>query len=733
MVKYNYYPMHMHLHSCHQPGASMEGHIFNAHNLGMKYIRFTDHDTRTGRKKHHVDSFDFAKGAISYEDYHGYDVGWKAFGNPTINFDNSSMILSSMSNETCGVELYSSGRRHSVSLLASLSINLGAHAVIPDGARALIDIRLSQRPPEHKPAHYRYVFGKANSGVSEHIKEKEMSISENGVYKLNVSDDVGSTPEIGGLDNAFDTISIILEGVGARIAINKLEFEVLDHFDDVIKKQRMLAAEIGKKYGVKPFVTTEISGAGLHKNVFSEKVPVIDYREYSYKMDDMDAIAHVRNYGGTFSYNHPLEKSEYKRREFTKEEMDFILSREISTLTASRALGADAMEVGFVEGRGRFTMEDHLRLWDMLSMSGVFITGYGDSDSHYNDKGWLSGNNFATWIAADSRLDFPIGEEVFNDSVKAGRVYMGDPVYLRDSIYFRCNGEEMGSVMLRNTTHTCEFGMSNASVGWVICAMVNGELHKTWTVEEQGKVEVTFEVDIKHPVNLARVEVYNEKGRCILLTNPIYFVNQKTFVGEIPAERICPDKAVITEYNGDIDLPYEIFSLRSQRILHIGDTHTRDYAHYIKLVEKTKPDVIIHTGDMADEVKVGRIPGTRNEYISKIKLLLEVLGNSGARVIIVPGNNDLPDVIRRLLSTAEVYPVNSIVKIDGVECRVGHQVSRMTYDKRWSFYGHGFTGEDWEYSRNDPENECRFNAAECSYVCSVREGLFWDIPDPKTR
>lgn len=731
MVKYTYYPMHMHLHSCHQPGGSMEGHIFNAHSLGMKYIRFTDHDTRTGRKKRNVDSFDFTKGAISYEDYPGYEVGWKTFGDAKIEFDESSMILSSASDEACGIEFYSSGRRHSVSLLADFAIMLGAHVVVPVGARVVIDIRLSQRPPEHKPAHYRYVFGEAHLGVSEHIKEKGISISEDGAYQLNVSDDVNLSPEIGGLDNAFDTISIILEGAGTRIAVNKLEFKVEKHFDDVIKKQRKIAAEIGNKYGIKPFVTTEISGAGLHKNVFSENVPVIDYRAYSYKMDDMDAIAHVRNYNGTFSYNHPLEKSEYKRRDFTKEEKDFILLREISTLTASQALGADAMEIGFVEGRGRFTLDDHLRLWDMLSMSGVFITGYGDSDSHYNYQGWFSGNNFATWIAADSRLAFPIQEEVFNDSIKAGRVYMGDPVYLRDSIYFRCDGEEMGSVLFSNKTHTCEFGLSNASAGWLIRAIVNGEVYKTWTVKEQGKVDVTFDAIVKYPVNLARVEVYNEAGRCILLTNPIYFVNQKTFVGEIPAERICPDKDVKIEYNGDIELSNEIFNLRSQRVLHIGDTHARDYAHYIKLVEKTRPDVIIHTGDMADEVKVGRIPRTRNEYISKIKLLLEVLGNSGARVIIVPGNNDLPDVIKRLLPTAEIYPVNSVVEIDGVECRVGHQVSRMTFDKKWSFYGHGFTGETWDYSQNDPERECRFNAAECSYILSVREGAFWDIPDPK--
>ncbi len=39
---YTYHPMHMHLHTCFQPGMSMAAHMYNTHKLGMKYIWFTD-------------------------------------------------------------------------------------------------------------------------------------------------------------------------------------------------------------------------------------------------------------------------------------------------------------------------------------------------------------------------------------------------------------------------------------------------------------------------------------------------------------------------------------------------------------------------------------------------------------------------------------------------------------------------------------------------------------------
>lgn len=48
MEQYIYHGIAMHRHTCHQPGSSMEAHIYNAHQLGMQYIRFTDHDTRVG-------------------------------------------------------------------------------------------------------------------------------------------------------------------------------------------------------------------------------------------------------------------------------------------------------------------------------------------------------------------------------------------------------------------------------------------------------------------------------------------------------------------------------------------------------------------------------------------------------------------------------------------------------------------------------------------------------------
>ena len=185
-------------------------------------------------------------------------------------------------------------------------------------------------------------------------------------------------------------------------------------------------------------------------------------------------------------------------------------------------------------------------------------------------------------------------------------------------------------------------------------------------------------------------------------------------------------------FEGDIALP-DLTAFTGERILHIGDTHSDHYPYYRALIERVKPDVILHTGDMADEVKVGRIPGTRYEYLSKIRVLLDIMKSSGARLIIVPGNNDLPDEIARIAPEAEIYPVNTEITLSGVPCRIGHQVAKMTFDKPYALYGHGLTGETWQYERNDGAEHRRFNVMWGSFVYDLAHGRYARVPLPGQR
>lgn len=193
------------------------------------------------------------------------------------------------------------------------------------------------------------------------------------------------------------------------------------------------------------------------------------------------------------------------------------------------------------------------------------------------------------------------------------------------------------------------------------------------------------------------------------------------------------DKEIMyAEYTGEIELPRWVSAGEGNLLLHISDTPSRHYPYYRELIKRVAPKVLIHTGDMADEVKVGRIEGVREEYLAKMSVMCEIIRSSMAeRAIIVPGNNDLYDEIVARAGSREVYRENKVVEIAGRECRLGHSVRHITFDKEWSFYGHGFTGETWAYESNRVGGECRFNACFGSTVINLDTGEFYQIELPE--
>ena len=317
--------------------------------------------------------------------------------------------------------------------------------------------------------------------------------------------------------------------------LDLFEISSVYNYDEVIVRQRAVAEKIGKKYGIKPFVTTEISGAGQHKNCFSTWVPVLDYSKE--KITTEMAIAHVKAHGGIFSYNHPFESSKYKRVEFTREQLDGVVAYEIDHLASNKVYGASLMEVGFPIGRGLFTINDHLTLWDNLAYRGVFITGYGDSDSHKSNSAWFVNNNFASWIGVDEDIPHPVPEEKFIEAMVAGRIYMGDPVELCGEVEFGCLGAAMGSVIVSDGgEYPITLRLTDVKPTHKVRIVNNGEAILEANPEGDS-FEATVPVLAGSGVTVVRAEMYREDGRCIMLTNPIYLVGPD-YEGDIAKERL---------------------------------------------------------------------------------------------------------------------------------------------------------------------------------------------------
>lgn len=514
MKQYRYYPMHMHLHTCFQGGACMESQIYNAKKLGMEYIRITDHDSTLGRARTPV--IDFTRHELEYTDPNGRKIRFDALENTELSFAGDALRIASEAEG--GMQLWTKKHWHMITLLADLKLKITAK--VEKGSARLV-LTFSQRPPEMRPAKMEFVL-----------------TPEQQEYEYDLSAIVPE--ELGGQDNALTDIKVCVSG--GSVLLSKLEL-ICSHDPELLwQRQKALAEKIGQRYGVKPFVTYELSMGGEHKNCLSGNVPIFQYDAAQTKKTDHEAAEFILSHGGVFSYNHPLAHMKRLYGTAIPEPMRENAVRAYTChLIASRVFGASVIEVGFPQGRGEgITLQHYLQLWDMLGMSGIFITGNGSSDSHDSQKSWFDGNNFATWVAAPGELKFPIELEEFNRSLVAGRAYTGDPVKWKGNLEFTAEGLPMGAVHGYRDGEKKQFAFRFAAnslcPGWKVRAVVDGMELFTKEVEKE-EITLDFTVVPVQTVSLVRMEVYDETDRCILLTNPIYMVNTDTFRGEIPRER----------------------------------------------------------------------------------------------------------------------------------------------------------------------------------------------------
>ena len=230
--------------------------------------------------------------------------------------------------------------------------------------------------------------------------------------------------------------------------------------------------------------------------------------------------------------------------------------------------------------------------------------------------------------------------------------------------------------------------------------------------------------EIYHPIN------YKSSVFWDLSLSLLYSENGETFVNDIShiSEdlRYCSESSYL-ELCNKLDSAIscaESFakSFSSGILLHIGDTHTAHYAYYEKLIDAVKPDMIIHTGDFADELKAGRVDNARAAWTCETTRLFDILKSSRAKLVFVVGNNDVKNVLYEC-GIASVYEPNSVLEIGGVRICLTHEVWRIDPDVNADIYlyGHGPTGDDRTPIDNERGGKLYFNAFWGASIHSLSE------------
>jgi len=126
----------------------------------------------------------------------------------------------------------------------------------------------------------------------------------------------------------------------------------------------------------------------------------------------------------------------------------------------------------------------------------------------------------------------------------------------------------------------------------------------------------------------------------------------------------------IASYFRRTQLPAEVKFRKDRKgkiLLHIGDVPWNSYPYIMKMIRQIKPDILVHTGDMVDNLKVGRKPEDIPDYKKQAPKLIACMEKYADEVYIVPGNNDLEDFLAETVTKAKIIKANTVVNIDGID------------------------------------------------------------------
>ena len=577
----------LHIHGSFSEGVgSFESHGFEARDVGVDVIWWSDHDFRIASYRH-LSRYGFespkepidrgepwrarlviddgnTKGIRTDSD-HTDPAGEHGFSERSVEGEASLWVAlrsdaPSFHSHLLSIEAHRSTHRRSLAAGVTLELAIFAEALGPD-ACAIVEVLLSEHPDTDgvmRRHALRYWLGADASapwreGTVWNVPVAWQTGAWNRIVLPLTRDAIAGFPEIDGEDNSLNTL---LVGVAARRGARAMAL-----FDDLRIVQERAGRASFAKYGEMIDAVTaadpqlvqlrgqEISYASGHFNEFSVHPELRDIdavidgsgilrgenpKEESRRLRDYSighAVREIHARGGLVSYNHVFGAA------FAGGVPDSIRTREtvLARLVRKRLSGADLLEVGYRD-RGGHSLRDHLWVWDELAKQGLFPVGVGVSDSHGGgDQRWrTSPNNFVTWIYAAS----PSATDLI-EGLRSGAVFFGDLTRFDGTVdLVTADGARMGQIVVTDRdVERVAISVRGLEAGDELIVVESGEMVMRHVVKNST-------VALEHDIALAaegsttvRIEVRDQGGVAKVFSNPLIFVRQVPEGGIVTSRR----------------------------------------------------------------------------------------------------------------------------------------------------------------------------------------------------
>ena len=124
-------------------------------------------------------------------------------------------------------------------------------------------------------------------------------------------------------------------------------------------------------------------------------------------------------------------------------------------------------------------------------------------------------------------------------------------------------------------------------------------------------------------------------------------------------------------------------------IVHISDTPRMSYSFVYRVAWQLRPEYLIHTGDVVDDIKLENRPSEIHAYSTEVgRFLARLEATPVGAIYVVPGNHDVRSILETTSSRAIISPEGARLHLGGISITVSHHYDAEHEDGDFYLYGH---------------------------------------------
>lgn len=146
---------------------------------------------------------------------------------------------------------------------------------------------------------------------------------------------------------------------------------------------------------------------------------------------------------------------------------------------------------------------------------------------------------------------------------------------------------------------------------------------------------------------------------------------------------------------GRATIDNSLTSKDSNLLLHISDTPSQFYPELNRIIKLIAPKYIVHTGDLADNIKAEFSPSLLTKYKYEVKKLLNILNSANTDdIYITIGNHDDYDFIDKNKGKLNIYTEMGEININNTKFVFSHYWDYLKQEKADMYlFGHDIEPE----------------------------------------